>query len=60
MESWNRCGELQDCRFITRNHDQKYYLRRLSDPDLYGILGYVYPKHCGMINYLYSIDTKDL
>ena len=48
LEAWTICGHVPDCGFIMRYSDQRYYLRRTSDPDLQGQDGYAYPANCGI------------
>ena len=34
QEAWDRCAIVPGCEFVMRYFDGKYYLRRLSDPNI--------------------------
>ena len=48
LAAWNRCRQIPDCGFIMRYGDNKYYLRRISDPNKNGLEGYIFPINCGL------------
>ena len=47
-EAWTKCGQVAECGFIMLYSNEKYYLRRASDPNGQGFVGYVYPENCGI------------
>ena len=43
-EAWEHCGMVPGCGFVMRHHTGNFYLRRLTDPDVFAtdIWGYYY------------------
>ena len=60
LEAWNKCGQVAGCGFIMLYSDNKYYLRRISDPSQHGYKGYWYPENCGIISFKYCRTTNIL
>ena len=49
LQAWGRCAKVPHCGFVMRWNDDRYYLRRSSDPYLnQNLTGYVFPSHCGI------------
>ena len=60
LEAWNNCGQVLGCGFIMLYSDNKYYLRRNSDPSQHGYKGYLYPENCGIYGFKYCRTTNIL
>ena len=60
LEAWNKCGQVAGCGFIMLYSDNKYYLRRISDPSQHGYKGYWYPENCGIHSFKYCRTTNIL
>lgn len=57
LEAWNNCGQVVGCGFIMLYSDNKYYLRRISDPSIHGYKGYWYPENCDDLEVCVKITT---
>ena len=58
VEAWKMCGKVEECGFVMRYKDSKYYLRSLSDAHKIteaGVWGYIY-KECGEFNIICIIS----
>ena len=43
--AWKDCGKVSGCDFVMKYHNNKYYLRRTSDPNVQNfpkVRGYIY------------------
>ena len=54
--AWKDCGKVSGCDFVMKYHNNKYYLRRTSDPNFQNfpkVRGYIY-NQCREWSYFYN------